>query len=119
MALQNSILRSVFILLVWGTITMGGALLQVSPGSPLTWLVSNQVYMGVALALAFLLIIVYKFNWVATTGLQLPENRKSWVLLWFPGLFVLAFFAAATAKGLPGVSGYLFYNHQYNNGWIF
>ena len=87
-------------LCIWTSITMFGAVYLYPASVQLLDLVKSGLGWQFVIASAFLLALAAVFRW-NDLGLRWPREGRSWLLLWFPGLYLLAFASVAIHLGLP------------------
>lgn len=106
---RNRFVIALVILVIWMAIIMTGPKLQFGSGDiSLDELVSRTIVYSQVIAPLFLFAVVAYFGWRGGVGLISPEPPKSWLLVWFPFLFIIIFLAVAALIGMPSKS-LLFY----------
>lgn len=81
---------TIFAVLIWAAITMGGGLIQAGPGTSLGSLVTEQILWGTPAAAAFIFVVAAAFGW-KDLGLNKPKTTGIWKFIWLPMLYILAF----------------------------
>lgn len=99
---SNRFVIALAVMVVWMTIILIGPKLQFGSGNiSLDDLVSHGIVISLVIALLFLFAVVAFFGWWREVGFQSPEPSKSWLLVWFPALIIIAFLGLAMLLGLP------------------
>lgn len=99
-AARQRLIVAVFALVVWTGITMFGASYLFPASVQLIDLVKSGIGWQFVIASAFLVALALIFRW-DDLGLHWPRDGRSWVLLWFPALYLVAFASFAVYLGLP------------------
>jgi membrane protease YdiL (CAAX protease family) len=100
---------SIVILIVYLTIIMVGAKLEVGDGTmSQAEMVSGRISIGLILGFIFLAAAVGFFGWSRDSGLSPVRSTKSLLILWLPGLFILGFFSFSLMLGFPPARAILF-----------
>lgn len=64
-------------------------------------LMGKQISVWLIIALVFLLACIAFLEWWCEVFLKAPESSGSWLVLWLPALFMIAFFGLGLVLGLP------------------
>jgi membrane protease YdiL (CAAX protease family) len=99
---RNRLVLSLLAVAVWALITVGpGFLPREAPSIVRAILgVSSGVMVGVLLAIVVLAAFVILFRW-NDLGFNRPRPWRSLWLMWLPGLYLVLFYGAGIAIGLP------------------
>jgi membrane protease YdiL (CAAX protease family) len=97
--------RTIFSLAVfagWITITVfsGDFVGSAREPQPLNVPISQSVQLNLLAAVVFLIVAIVAFRWW-DIGLNVPRSWRSLRVLWFPGLYLIAFLALAIFAGFP------------------
>jgi uncharacterized protein len=101
---RNRLVLSLLAVAMWALITVGpGFLPREAPSIVRAILgVSSGVMFGVLLAIAVLAVFAIVLRW-NDLGFNRPRPWRSLWLLWLPGLYLVLFYGAGIAVGLPPV----------------
>ncbi|MBI38766.1 MAG: hypothetical protein CMF59_04145 [Leptospiraceae bacterium] len=86
-------------MILWVTITLGGAIYQTGGNLELAELVANRLVYSIVLAGALLLTLTFFWQW-PNLGWRMPDLHQLFVL-WLPITYIFLFVTIAILKGLP------------------
>lgn len=100
---------SFIVLVAYLAIIMGGAKLEVGDGTMGQGeMISRRVSTSLVVGMVFLFAMVGIFGWWRDSGLRPIRSAKSLLILWFPALLILGFFAVSLLLGLPPLQAFIF-----------
>lgn len=85
---------------VWVAITVGGALLSHPRQEGFVQSIGTGPALQFLAAIGFLAVVIRAAGW-RDLALNLPLEKRSWLLLWLPALFLILFFGLSVALGGP------------------
>lgn len=95
------------VLLVWMAITSLGGLVSGSSDRSIIDVVSQGIVWPIALAAAFLLVVLAVFRW-SDVGFEATPPLKTIRLMWLPLVYVSLFLVMIVAIGLPPASAVIY-----------
>lgn len=89
---NKRLIMAIAAVIIWATITMAGGLIQASPGTQLSKLVTQQILWGTPAAASFLLFVAWATRW-HDLGFAKPRLLGIWKIIWLPSLYIIGFFS--------------------------
>jgi len=100
--------KSIVVLILWIAAVVLTAHFQVSGTVSLNDLVQQNLLIGNFIAVLILFSFLITNRSALKVGFAAPQPAKSWLLLWFPLLFVIIFFTGGLSRGLPASQAFFF-----------